>query len=66
MKITDKMRLYWLIRKEGMIEKGSGGNHHLDVFFRVHWMPEKVPTAWFDTGRQAIDAAIRAGERNKI
>jgi hypothetical protein len=65
MKITDKMRLDWLIRKEGLIEKGSGGNHPLDVFFRVHWMPENVPTAWFDTGRQAIDAAIRQERRRK-
>lgn len=62
-KITDKMRLDWLIRNEGLIEKGIGGNHPLDVFFRVHWMPEKVPTAWFYTGRQAIDSAIRSNKK---
>ena len=57
-KITDKMRLDWLNRKRVKFIKGfsrPGVDWILEVQGREGW-----PL------RRAIDAAIRAGERNKI
>jgi hypothetical protein len=62
MKITDKMRLDWL---DGQREEfhGEEGNNP-GVYYRCgDYYDLSKPKR---NVRQAIDAAIRAGERNKI
>ena len=57
MKITDKMRLDWAQKNASSITFCHGA--HAQVYTGIQYTRG-------DTLRQAIDAAIRAGERNKI
>jgi hypothetical protein len=63
MKITDKMRLDWANRNGEAFGQDYGGrwwSYGEDTDKSV------LAPARFKTIRRAIDAAIRAGERNKI
>ena len=61
MKITDKMRLDWLIRNIFGYTDAPDKKRYWS--FETQWLD---PALRGRSIRQAIDAAIRAGERNKI
>ena len=63
MKITDKMRLDWMEKENADVVELAGGDHVILQSDEIMGLP---PHPRGKTIRQAIDAAIRAGERNKI
>ena len=63
MKITDKMRLDFLGKGTQVVEVTCDSRKEFFVWDYATSHPTKK---YFKTIRLAIDAAIRAGERNKI